>query len=90
MDTQKIQQQIDNLQRQLDALKSSTTLPREVGEAMRVRLQPVSGETNNTSTASYIQAVSPVGGVGSVDVAKPMAGFITITINGNARLIPYY
>lgn len=89
MDTQKLQQQIDNLQRQLDALKSSTTLPREVGEAMRVRLQPVSGETNATATTAYIQAVNEAG-VQTYSVAKPMAGFITITIGGNARLIPYY
>lgn len=89
MDTQKIQQQIDNLQRQLDALKSSTTLPLEITEAMRIRLQPVSGETNSTSTASYTQAVNEAGSA-TYSVAKPMAGFITITIGGNARLIPYY
>jgi hypothetical protein len=89
MDTLKLQQQIDNLQKQLDALKSSTTLPREVGEAIRVRLQPVSGDTNNTSTAAYLQAVNEAG-VQTYSVAKPMTGFITITIGGNARLIPYY
>lgn len=89
MDTQQIQQQIDNLQRQLDALKSYTTLPREVAEAMRIRLQPVSGDASSTSTASYLQAVNEAG-VSTYNVAKPMTGFITITINGNARLVPYY
>lgn len=89
MDTQKIQQQIDNLQRQLDALKSSTTLPRDVGEAIRVRLQPVSGDVTSTATTAYVQAVNEAGSA-TYSVAKPMAGFITITINGNAKLIPFY
>lgn len=89
MDNQNLQKQIDDLKAELANLKSYTTLPLDNVEAMRKRLTPVSGEANGTATTAYIQAVDE-GGSASYDVAKPMTGFITITIDGNARLVPYY
>lgn len=89
MDNQDLQQQIDELKRELAELKSSTTLPLDNVEAMRKRLSVVSGEANAEATTAYLQAVNESGSA-SYNVAKPMTGFITITIDGNARLVPYY
>lgn len=86
----KLNDQIEILTKRLDALNNSATLPLDVVAAMGKRLLAVQGDASSQATAIYTQAVSPVGGVGSVDVAKPMTGFIKIVVNGNARNVPYY
>lgn len=84
-----LENRIIELERIIKSLGSSTTIPKSIGDAFTVRLKPVSGDTSSTSTAPYIQAVNEAG-VATYSVAKPMAGFVTIVVNGNSRIVPYY
>lgn len=93
MENDNLQNQIDELKRRLDSLGSSTTIPLEVGEAMKKRLNSLSGEPNNTATTSYktTKAIDEGGSATyNITFAKPMDGFISIVVNGNIRMIPYY
>lgn len=84
-----LERKIEELTRRLDSLNSNTTIPYQVGEAFKDRLGVVSGDSNATSASTHTQAVNE-GGLASYSVAKPMAGFITIVVNGNSRAVPYY
>lgn len=88
-DVKQLQEKVEKLEKIILSLYSNTTLPFDIGEAFKKRLQPVSGDSNSTATTSYIQSVNE-SGASTYSVAKPMAGFITIVINGNIRLVPYY
>lgn len=82
-----LQNQIDELKKEIDKLKSSTTIPLDVGEAFRKRLQILSGDTNSTSPKTITVNEA---GIDTYAVAKPMTGFIAVKINGQSKLIPYY
>lgn len=80
MDTNNLQQQIDELRAELQLLKASSTIPLETENAFRERLKPVAGSSNASSAVS----------VGSFPAAGVMAGFITIVFEGTSRKVPYY
>lgn len=84
-----LENRISVLESTLKSLTSFSTIPLEIGEAFRNRLKVPSSDTNDTAITSYVQAVNEAGSA-SYNVAKPMTGFITITINGDAKLVPYY
>ena len=86
---EELQRQITELKAEIDSLKSSSTIPLEIGESMRVRLGAVEGQASGEATTTHKQAVDEAG-TGTYDVAKPMDGFILLTIDGIARKIPYY
>lgn len=92
MDTTQIQAQIDNLQEQLDMLKANATIPYEVEQAFRTRLNIESFTAlaaSSKTAVSETQAVNEAG-TASYDVAKPMDGFRQVNIGGSTIYIPYY
>jgi hypothetical protein len=89
------QEEINNLskkvQDQIDALKSSTTIPLEIATAIKARLEQdfVAGDSSSVGAGTHTQAVNEAG-VASYSVAKPMTGFIEILFNGVTYNVPYY
>ena len=88
-ETKQLKSRVDELERLFKLLSSSTTIPYDVGEAFKKRLQVVGGDSNATLASTETQAVNEAG-AGTYNVAKPMDGFITIVVNGNSRKVPYY
>jgi 5-enolpyruvylshikimate-3-phosphate synthase len=84
-----LQRQITELKAEIDSLKSSTTIPFDIGGAFEERIGAVKGDTSSETPTSHTQAVDE-GGTSTYNVAKPMDGFITITVNNIPRKIPYY
>jgi regulator of replication initiation timing len=87
---QKLQDEIDNLKKQLDALSNNATIPLEVGNAMRARLLSDGTLTGSTSgNGPSVHSVNESGN-STYNVASPMIGFINIVINGTSYAVPYY
>jgi hypothetical protein len=86
---EELQRQIEALREELNSLKNSSTIPFDIGEAFRDRLETESATLNGTSTASYIQAVNESGSA-TYNVAKPMNGFLSIKVGGVTYKVPYY
>lgn len=92
MDTTEIQAKISALQEELDKLKANATIPYEVEQAFRTRLNIdtfTSLIASSKTAASETQLVNE-SGTQSYDVAKPMDGFRQVTIGGATIYIPYY
>lgn len=89
MDNQEIQRRIEELERIVKSLTSSTTIPYNIAKAFERRLNPVLGDSNATDPSTVTQAVNEAGS-GTYNVATVPAGFITIVVNGNSRTVPYY
>lgn len=89
IEIEQLKNKIKELETMIKSFYSAQTLPFDVVESMRKRLAPVSGDSDSTSPAGYTQAVDESGS-DKYNVAKPMAGFITIIINGTSRRVPYY
>lgn len=80
---EQLKKQVADLEAKFKLLYSSTTIPLDVAEAFRQRLQDdarilrVSGRTAISETQTVNES-----GMDSYPVAKPMDGFITIVLNG--------
>ncbi len=83
-DIEQLKQRIDTLERFILSLQASSTIPLEVNRALLDNLQIAQAQPSTKSTGSSQTVVS------GTPVAKPMDGFIQITVNGNIRTIPYY
>ena len=86
---EELQKQIDELKSRLDLLNSSYSIPLDVDNAFRDRLQAVAGQPSSKLTSTETQAVNEAG-AGAYNVAKPMDGFVKLIVDGIARNIPYY
>lgn len=84
-----IENRINQIEQELQALKSSESIPLENYEAIKDKLNAVSGNTNTTNASTETQAVDEAG-TGTYNVAKPMDGFITISFGGRNYKVPYY
>ena len=84
-----VQEQINELKAELDKLRNSTTIPLEVGEAMRERLQSAKVTTNGTAASTETVSINEAG-VAVKTASKPMDGFITVVVNGLSKKVPYY
>ncbi len=86
-----LQKQIDDLKKDFDSLNSSTTIPYNVAVAIKARLEQdfTQAGAGVVTPPAYTQAVNE-GGSATYNVAKPMAGFISITFGGITYNIPYY
>jgi hypothetical protein len=86
---EELQKQIDELKNRLDLLNSSYSIPLDVDNAFRDRLQAVAGQSSTKLASAETQAVNEAG-AGTYSVAKPMDGFVKMIVDGVARNIPYY
>lgn len=87
-----ILKEIDKINRRLDALSSSNSIPFNVEQALRDRLGLASVDTidlSNKSASSENQAVNE-GGIATYFVMKPPDGFVQLTKNGVVIYIPYF
>lgn len=80
---QNLQRQIDEINRTMELMKSSTTIPIEYSTAMKARLASVGGQPSSKTAAS-----ETVGGMDSA--AGPMDGFVKLEVNGTFRNVPFY
>lgn len=86
---EELQKQIDALKAEIDSLKSSTTIPFEIGGAFEERIGAVKGSPSSEDPALHSQTINE-GGVSTVYASEVMDGFITIVVNNIPRKIPYY
>lgn len=89
---EEIQKQIEELRKEIQSLKNTTTMPLEVENAIRDRLNiasftPVRGSSKVASSEN--QAVDE-GGAASYSVLKPPDGYLEVTINGLVYYIPRF
>lgn len=83
-----LQNQIKEMQLVINSLRANATIPFDIGEAFKARLEKgdVFGEANtNTEVKSVNEA-----GSATYDVAKKMDGLIPVTLKGQVYKIPYY
>lgn len=85
-DIQFIQKQIDGLQRQLDSLKSSSTIDRNVETAFIERLGTIS--VSGTSTATTQNILIPATPATITVPAQP-SGTLTVTYKGSTYNLLY-
>jgi hypothetical protein len=88
MDYQEIQRQIKLLQAQIDALKDYSTIPLEVGEAMKARIIPDGTPTAAAGTGIPDTVTINEAGVDIVVAAKPFTGKLVITVGENSYIVP--
>lgn len=82
------EQKLNELYDFMLALKSSTTIPFDVGEAMKARVgykTGVSGKTAGSETVTINE-----GGIATKFAANPHDGFFTLMINGLPKNVGYY
>lgn len=84
-----LQTEINNLKAQVDLLRSSSTYPYDMQQALVDRLNPVTFTPSTKTVASETQAVNE-GGTATYDVAKPVDGFEERVVDGVTRYFPYY
>lgn len=86
------EEQINDLQRQIDQLKSSTTLPLDIAEAFKIRLVDVLPgiATQTTKSATAENKTVDEAGVASYQVMNKPDGFLKVTITGIIYYIPYF
>jgi hypothetical protein len=85
MDLTQLTKRIEELEKTVESLKSSTTIQFEIGGAMKERvLSGTIGTSNLTANSKTLSA-----SVG-LSVAAPMTGFIVLNLNGIPYNIPYY
>lgn len=92
-DTNKLQADINALQARLDALNSSTTIPFEVGEAIKKRVfDPKLGVVKTqtvTSAGAHNQAVNESGSA-TYSVLSTPTGYLQVVIGSTIYYIPYF
>lgn len=84
-----LQDQINQLQKQFDKLRSSATLPLDVEDAFRTRIDPVTFYPSTKDAADETQSIDESGSA-TVTAAKPMDGFEERVVDGVTRYYPYY
>lgn len=88
---EQLQEQVNKLEEQWDLLTSSTTIPKEIDAAFRARLSNISQTIGLSSTSATAHNTSVnESGSGTYSVMGIPTGFLTITINGTVRDIPYF
>lgn len=86
---QKLIAEVARLTAELKKLASSTTIPRDVGEAFKVRITSDIVADSSKTIASASKAVNEAGAA-SYNVALPPSGFIRIKVRGGYKNVPYY
>lgn len=71
----------------ISMLQSANSIPLKIDQAFRARFRDFPASDKATSTET--QAVSE-GGSANYSVAKPMDGFIKISVGGVIKNIPFY
>ena len=86
-----LQEQINKLEEQWNLLSSSTTIPKEIDAAFRARLKDISQtiSVSGTSASAHNQSVNESGS-GSYSVLGIPTGYLTVTVSGTPRDIPYF
>lgn len=86
------QQQIDELKKRLDDMERSSTLPREMGDAIAERLSDKEQTISRASTkaAGIYKRFTLSGGVEVIDVCAFPDGFRVFRVGGKDYYIPYY
>lgn len=86
-----LQEQINKLEELWNSLTNSTTIPKEVDSAFRTRLKDISQtiSISSTSASAHNRAVNESGS-GTYSVLSTPSGYLTVTIAGTARDIPYF
>ena len=91
-----LQQQIDDLKRQINDMKMSFTMPREIRDAMAVSLfdkeETIANMTRTGTAAVSVSQTINVGGGGSGTVVAPAYpdGYIVLKHPGGDKYIPYF
>lgn len=70
----------------IKSLESETTIPKEIADAFTARLMSKKPNLGKSTTTPASETITILGS----DAAKPMTGFITLTLNGVQYNIPYY
>ena len=88
---EQIQEQVNKLQELWNSLTSSTTIPKEIDASFRARLSNINQtiSLSGTSASAHNQSVNEAGS-GSYSVMSTPTGYLTVTISGTARDIPYF
>lgn len=88
---EQLQEQVNKLEEQWNSLTSTTTIPKEIDVAFRARLSNIAQtiSISGTSATAHNATVNESGSSTYSVMAIP-TGFLTITINGTARDIPYF
>jgi hypothetical protein len=90
---QKLQEQIDELNKKFSSLSNNTTIPIDIGNAMGVRLGALKGDVSGVAASTYNNSkfINEAGSSSyTINFAKPIAGLISVQVNGTPRLVPYY
>lgn len=74
---------VAELEAVIDSLRAVATVPLDIADAINLRSDKSKLETS-TAAAQLVNVP------GTGNVAGPMVGFLTTTINGTAYKIPYY
>lgn len=93
MNNQELQAKIEDLQRQLDALKSYATIPLDIGEAMKARIlgqqAVITGQTNAGTPATM--TVTDTNGANpptNYTVCAPFTKQLTIRLGEITYIVP--
>ena len=84
-----LQQQIQHLQQQLDALRNAAGIPFAVEQAFRVRLADLTPKISTKSATSENRAVNEAGG-SSYSVLGIPDGFVEVTVDNVVYYLPFY
>lgn len=92
MENEELNRRVTFLENFIRSIAGNTTIPHDVEQAFRSRLEI--GElarlrASTKTAASETQAVSE-GGAASYNVAKPPDGFREFVVGGSTLYIPYY
>ncbi len=68
----------------MQSLKADTTVPLEVNRALISNLEVPSASVSNKPAGDAATVAD------GVPVSKPVDGFVTLTVNGTPRNIPYF
>lgn len=83
-----LESQLEELTREFNKLRSSSTISYDIGEAIkdRIGVTLTAGTPNTTTSGQFINE----SGAASYTVASLMTGFVPVTINGITYNLPYY
>lgn len=84
-----LDQQLKELKQEFEKLTASSTIPYDVEQAFRTRLDDLSLKVSSKSSSSENQAVNEGGGA-SYNVLKNPDGFLELQKDSQVYYIPYF
>lgn len=94
MNNQQLQNQIDELKKEIDNMKRSSSFPKEIGDAIAERLsdktQIIARASTVDDTATIYRTVALSGNAQNINVFAFPDGFRVLRVGAKDYYIPYY